>query len=57
MSALVTRGARFFLLAWLLRRYGEGIRHFIEKRLGKIAMIGASVLIVAFTGYKLLLAH
>lgn len=57
VSALITRGARFFLLAWLLRRYGEDIRHFIEKRLGKIAMIGASVLIVAFAGYKLLPAH
>ncbi|WP_313603658.1 YqaA family protein [Rhizobium sp.] len=57
VSALVTRGARFFLLAWLLRRYGEDIRHFIEKRLGKIAMIGAVVLIAAFAGYKLLLAH
>lgn len=57
VSALVTRGARFFLLAWLLRRYGEDIRHFIEKRLGKIAMIGAAVLITLFAGYKLLLSH
>lgn len=57
VSAVITRGARFFLLAWLLRRYGEDIRHFIEKRLGKIAMIGAAVLIAAFVGYKLLLAH
>jgi membrane protein YqaA with SNARE-associated domain len=56
ISAAVTRGARFFLLAWLLRRYGEDIRHFIEKRMGRIAMIVAAVLIVAFAGYKLL-AH
>ena len=34
ISAIVARGARFFFLAWLLRRYGEDIRHFIEKRLG-----------------------
>ena len=37
ISAIIARGARFFVLAWLLRRYGESIRHFIEKRLGLIA--------------------
>jgi membrane protein YqaA with SNARE-associated domain len=48
LSAVVARGARFFLLAWLLRRYGEEIRHFIEKRLGMIAAAGAAVLIVLY---------
>jgi len=43
--AIVARGARFFLLAWLLRRYGEQIRDFIEKRLGTIAGAGAAALI------------
>jgi membrane protein YqaA with SNARE-associated domain len=56
VSAAVTRGARFFLLAWLLRRYGEDIRHFIEKRLGQIAMAGAAVLIAAYAGYRFLSA-
>jgi membrane protein YqaA with SNARE-associated domain len=56
ISAIITRAARFFLLAWLLRRYGEDIRHFIEKRLGRIAMAVAVVLIVGYIGYKLL-AH
>lgn len=56
VSAIITRGGRFFLLAWLLRRYGEGIRDFIEKRLGQLAMIGAAVLIAAFAAYKYL-AH
>jgi membrane protein YqaA with SNARE-associated domain len=54
-SAILTRGARFFLLAWLLRRYGEDIRHFIEKRLGKLAMIGAVLLIAVFVAYKLVM--
>ncbi len=54
ISAIVTRGARFFLLAWLLRRYGEDIRHFIEKRLGLIAMVVAAALIVAYVAYKFL---
>ncbi|EUC00547.1 hypothetical protein PMI07_003833 [Rhizobium sp. CF080] len=54
VSAIVTRSARFFLLAWLLRRYGEDIRHFIEKRLGLITMVAAGVLIVAYVAYKFL---
>lgn len=55
LSCIIARGARFFALAWALRRYGEPIRHFIEKRLGLLAAIVAAVLIalyivVKFTG-------
>ncbi len=39
-SCIVARGARFALMAWLLRRYGEPIREFIEKRLGLLAAVG-----------------
>ncbi|WP_028749571.1 YqaA family protein [Rhizobium mesoamericanum] len=56
ISAIVARGARFFFLAWLLRRYGESIRHFIEKRLGQVAGIVAAVAIALGIAYKLL-AH
>jgi membrane protein YqaA with SNARE-associated domain len=38
-SAIIARGARFYALAWLLRRYGDAILHFIEKRLALIAGI------------------
>ncbi|PZU82558.1 MAG: DedA family protein [Shinella sp.] len=55
ISAIVARGARFLLLAWLLQRYGEPIREFIEKRLGQIAMVGAAVLIVLYVAYRYLL--
>ncbi|MDQ6432692.1 YqaA family protein [Mesorhizobium sp. LHD-90] len=48
VSAIVARGARFLLLAWLLRRYGESIRHFIEKRLGLLAGAAAVVLILLY---------
>jgi len=48
ISAIVARGARFLFLAWLLRRYGESIRHFIEKRLGLLAMAAAAVLILLY---------
>jgi membrane protein YqaA with SNARE-associated domain len=52
VSAIVARGARFLLLAWLLQRYGEPIRHFIEKRLGQIAGFGAVALIVLYVAYR-----
>ncbi len=51
-SAIVARGARFYLLAALLRRYGDPIRRFIEERLGMLASLAAGVLIIAFAAYK-----
>lgn len=48
LSAIVARGARFFFLAWLLRRFGEPIRHFVEERLGLIAAAGATILILLY---------
>ncbi len=51
-SAILARGARFFLLAWLLQRFGEPIRDFIEKRLGTIAVAVALVLIALFAIVK-----
>jgi membrane protein YqaA with SNARE-associated domain len=47
-SSIVARGLRFAAFAWLLRRYGEPIREFIEKRLTLIAAIGAVVVIVLY---------
>ncbi|TCL90331.1 membrane protein YqaA with SNARE-associated domain [Rhizobium sp. PP-WC-2G-219] len=55
VCAIIARGARFFLLAWLLRRYGEEIRHFIEKRLGLISAVAAAALIVLFVAYRFFL--
>lgn len=52
VSAIVARGARFLLLAWLLRRYGESIRHFIEKRLGQIVGIAATAVIALYVTYR-----
>jgi len=52
LSAIVARGARFFFLAWLLRTYGEPIRHFIEKRLGMIAAGGAAALILLYVAVR-----
>lgn len=52
-SAIVARGARFFFLAWLLRRYGEPIRGFIERRLGWIAAGVAGALVVLYLAVKI----
>ncbi|AXK84052.1 DedA family protein [Pseudolabrys taiwanensis] len=45
LFSIITRGARFFILAFLLHRYGEQAREIIEKRLGFWVTIGAAVLI------------
>ena len=47
-SCLVARGARFFVLAWAFERFGEPIRHFIERRLGLIAGAIAAFVIVLY---------
>lgn len=38
ISCIVARGARFFALAWLLKRYGARIRDFIASRLPLVAL-------------------
>lgn len=54
LSCVLARGARFFALAWALRSYGDGIRHFIEHRLGLVAGLIAAILIGLYLGLKLL---
>ena len=54
LSCLIARGARFFALAFALRRYGEPIRNFIERRLGSIAAVAALVLIALYLALKYL---
>lgn len=53
VSCILARGARFFALAWALRRYGEPIRNFVERRLGLLAAIAAVVLIALYFILKL----
>ena len=52
ISCVVARGARFFALAYALRRFGEPIRVFIEKRLGLIAGLAAAILIGLYFALK-----
>jgi len=43
--SLITRGMRFFLLAFLLNRYGDAARHIIEKRLALWTSLFAVLLV------------
>ena len=54
VSAIIARGARFLFLAWLLNRYGEPIRHFIEERLGTLAALGCAALIGLYVAVRYL---
>ena len=46
LFSVITRGARFFVLAFLLHRYGAQARDIIEKRLGLWVTIGAAVVVL-----------
>ncbi len=48
LFSLITRGARFFIEAFLLNRYGEQARAIIEKRLGMWTALAAAVIVVGF---------
>src|SRR5215831_414740 len=44
--SLITRGARFFILAFLLHRYGDAARHIIEKRLALWTWLFLAILVL-----------
>ena len=46
--SIITRGARFFIEAWLLNRYGARAREIIEKRLEFWTMVALAVLVLGF---------
>jgi membrane protein YqaA with SNARE-associated domain len=54
-SAIIARGGKFFAIAWLLRRYGEPIRDFIEKRLGLFALGAVLALVAVYVVFRILL--
>ncbi|BAU89349.1 DedA family [Methylorubrum populi] len=55
LLSVVTRGARFFLLAWLLGRYGIGIRAVLDRHLNVVAGLFAVVVILGFVAFKVML--
>ena len=46
LFSVIARGMRFFLLAFLLHRYGERARTLIEHRLGLWVSIGAAIIVI-----------
>lgn len=54
VSCIMARGARFFALAYALRRWGEPTRGFIEKRLGLIVGLIATIVIALYLAIKFL---
>ncbi|MEP3636316.1 MAG: YqaA family protein [Paracoccaceae bacterium] len=48
MTSILARGLRFFIVATLLRLYGEPIRDFIERRLGLVFVVFVVVLVGGF---------
>ena len=53
-ASVVTRGARFFLEAWVLRRWGPAMLAQVEKRLAMWSIIGIVVLVGAVVAVKLI---
>ena len=55
IASAVSRSARFFLVAWLLHRYGEPIRSFIDRRFNLLAIAFTALLIGGFVLIKAVL--
>jgi membrane protein YqaA with SNARE-associated domain len=55
VSAIVARGARFVLIAYLLRRYGDPVRHFIETHLRTVTLAITAIIVLLYIAYRLLL--
>jgi membrane protein YqaA with SNARE-associated domain len=54
LLATITRGVRFFAIAFLLKRYGEPVQAFIEKRLTLVSWLFLAALVGGFALIALL---
>ena len=53
--SLLTRGSRFFIIAFLIRNFGPAMKLLIEKKLLKVSIIASVILIIfAYFVYKFL---
>jgi membrane protein YqaA with SNARE-associated domain len=52
IASIVSRGARFFLVAWLIWKFGPGIKKFLEKYFNLLAFGFTACLIVGFVAVK-----
>lgn len=54
LASIFARGIRFYLIAWLLYKFGAPIKLFIEKHLGKLSVLFVVLLIGGFWAIKYL---
>lgn len=54
IASVIARGLRFYLIAWLLKRYGEPMKVFIEKNLNLLSILFLLLLIGGFAIIKFL---
>lgn len=52
LASVVARGIRFYLVAWLLKKYGEPMREFIDKNLGMLSVLFLILLLGGFACIK-----
>ncbi len=52
-GSMVTRGARFLLVAWLFQRFGAQLAPIIEKRLGLVLVVVALVIVLMLVFLRL----
>lgn len=53
IASIIARGMRFYLIAWLLYKFGEPMKSFIEKNLGWLSILFLALLIGGFMLLKL----
>lgn len=53
LTATITRGARFFLIAFLLKRYGAPIERVLEERLTLVGWVFLGLLVAGFAAITL----
>ena len=52
IASVIARGMRFYLVAWLLKKYGEPMKVFIEDNLGILSVLFLALLIGGFALIK-----
>ena len=50
LFSLIARAGRFFVLAFLINKFGDRARHIIEKRLGLWVTLGAAIIVIGLVG-------
>jgi len=47
-ASIVSRSARFFLVAWFIRRFGAPVRHFIERYFNLLTILFLVLLVLGY---------